>query len=145
MASFDAYKHQSFLHCTLQLRIVHVLVGLSFPPTCPLKTPDPWVPNSLYLDIPECIVTLLLSWSRGRAEVQETVDGVSDGTTGSCKLVHDVGGIGVGREGLGRQEKLGGGDRDGSQVPQHRVPALRVLGMEEQNGLLTVRHVFMNR
>ena len=37
-----------------------------------------------YLNIPESIVTLLLAWSRGGAQVKKTVNGIGHSTTSCC-------------------------------------------------------------
>ena len=66
--------------------------------------------GSTHLDVPEGVVTLLLPGARGGAEVEEHVDGVRHGPGCSRQLVHHVGSVGVGREGLGRQQQLAGGD-----------------------------------
>ena len=86
-----------------------------------------WTESEADLNVPESIVALLLARSGGGAQVEEAVDGVGDGAARRSQLVHHVGGVGVSREGLGRQQELRGGHGDGAEVAQHSVTALAVL------------------
>ena len=92
-----------------------------------MHTSPPSPPSQSHLNVPEGIITLLLPRARGGAEVEETVDSICQGPSGCRQLVHDVGCIRVSREGLGCQQQLAGGDRNGAKVPQHLVAALSVL------------------
>ena len=57
------------------------------------------------LNVPDCVVALLLSWSRRRVDVDQTVDALGDGSGRVGQVVLGVGRRGIGSNRLGTLKK----------------------------------------